>query len=71
MVGNHLLRSSEQLNTQGGEQINDSLAPAMARWFHWKKRQYHWYCRFFSGQRTGDDARQVSRWVKAIGVNWQ
>ena len=28
---------------------------------------FQWYCRFWLGRRVEDDARQVSRWVKAIG----
>ena len=23
---------------------------------------FHWYCRFWSGRRSSDDARQISRW---------
>jgi len=38
----------------------------------WMKPQdpygwFQWYCRFFLGRRTLDDARQVGRWVSAIG----
>jgi hypothetical protein len=28
---------------------------------------FHWYCRFFLGRRSTDDARQVSRWLKGQG----
>lgn len=28
---------------------------------------FQWYCRFFLGRRTLDDARQIGRWVSAIG----
>jgi hypothetical protein len=44
-------------------------------WEHkgWMRTQdpygwFQWYCRFFLGRRTHDDERQVSRWVKAIGI---
>ena len=33
----------------------------MAGWFQW-------YCRFFAGRRTADDARQVGRWAKVCGA---
>ena len=29
---------------------------------------FQWYCRFFAGRRTADDARQVSRWAKVAGA---
>jgi hypothetical protein len=28
---------------------------------------FQWYCRFFLGRRTDDDARQISRWNKLAG----
>lgn len=28
---------------------------------------FHWYCRFYSGRRTADDARQISRWTGVTG----
>jgi len=28
---------------------------------------FQWYCRFFQGRRTEDDARQISRWLKVCG----
>eukprot|EP00937_MAST-01D_sp_MAST-1D-sp2_P001645 g1645.t1 len=28
---------------------------------------FQWYCRFFQGRRTSDDARQISRWCKSAG----
>jgi len=28
---------------------------------------FQWYCRFFLGRRTTDDARQISRWEKGQG----
>ena len=28
---------------------------------------FQWYCRFWMGRRTDDDARQVSRWVGVAG----
>lgn len=28
---------------------------------------FQWYCRFFRGRRTGDDARQINRWLKICG----
>lgn len=28
---------------------------------------FQWYCRFFQGRRTEDDARQVARWVACAG----
>merc|ERR1719506_2030173 len=28
---------------------------------------FQWYCRFFRGRRCGDDARQISRWLKSAG----
>ena len=38
----------------------------------WIKRQdpygwFQWYCRFYQGRRSRDDARQVDRWVKCAG----
>ncbi|XP_030638883.1 uncharacterized protein LOC115819514 [Chanos chanos] len=29
---------------------------------------FQWYCRFYQGRRTADDARQISRWAKCAGV---
>ena len=29
---------------------------------------FQWYCRFYSGRRSSDDARQISRWMKSAGV---
>ncbi|XP_042562808.1 uncharacterized protein zgc:113208 [Clupea harengus] len=29
---------------------------------------FQWYCRFYSGRRTKDDERQMSRWAKCTGV---
>jgi hypothetical protein len=29
---------------------------------------FQWYCRFFQGRRSQDDARQISRWAKCAGV---
>ncbi|KAK9974773.1 hypothetical protein ABG768_022850 [Culter alburnus] len=29
---------------------------------------FQWYCRFYQGRRTVDDARQISRWAKCAGV---
>ncbi len=29
---------------------------------------FQWYCRFYSGRRCSDDARQISRWCKSAGV---
>lgn len=29
---------------------------------------FQWYCRFYQGRRTEDDARQISRWAKCAGV---
>ena len=28
---------------------------------------FQWYCRFYSGRRCSDDARQISRWLKSAG----
>ena len=28
---------------------------------------FQWYCRFFAGRRSTDDARQVDRWAKCAG----
>lgn len=28
-----------------------------------------WYCRFFSGRRSPDDLRQISRWKNFTGIN--
>ncbi len=28
-----------------------------------------WYCRFYRGRRSPDDARQISRWLKTAGPN--
>lgn len=28
---------------------------------------FHWYCRFYLGRRSADDARQISRWVGVAG----
>lgn len=29
---------------------------------------FQWYCRFYSGRRTSDDARQISRWAGVAGI---
>lgn len=29
---------------------------------------FQWYCRFYSGRRCSDDARQVGRWCKSAGL---
>ena len=29
---------------------------------------FQWYCRFYQGRRTADDARQISRWVGVAGA---
>ncbi len=29
---------------------------------------FQWYCRFYQGRRSPDDARQISRWAKCAGV---
>lgn len=29
---------------------------------------FQWYCRFYRGRRSSDDARQISRWCKSAGV---
>ena len=29
----------------------------------------HWYCDFFSGKRSPDDARQINRWLRLAGPN--
>jgi len=29
---------------------------------------FQWYCRFYSGRRSSDDARQMSRWCKSAGL---
>ena len=29
---------------------------------------FQWYCRFYSGRRCSDDARQISRWAKSAGL---
>jgi len=28
---------------------------------------FQWYCRFYSGRRSDDDARQIDRWLKFTG----
>ncbi|CAD7947335.1 unnamed protein product [Amoebophrya sp. A120] len=28
---------------------------------------FHWYCRFYQGRRSTDDARQVQRWLNSAG----
>ena len=28
---------------------------------------FQWYCRFYQGRRTKDDARQIDRWLKCAG----
>ena len=30
---------------------------------------FQWYCRFFQGRRSPDDARQISRWLACAGPN--
>lgn len=38
-------------------------------WIH-KQDPYgwvQWYCRFYSGRRTEDDMRQISRWKRIVG----
>jgi hypothetical protein len=30
---------------------------------------FQWYCRFFQGRRSYDDARQIDRWLKCCGLN--
>ena len=29
---------------------------------------FQWYCRFFLGRRSADDARQISRWTGVAGA---
>jgi hypothetical protein len=29
---------------------------------------FQWYCRFYSGRRCSDDARQIGRWCKSAGL---
>ena len=29
---------------------------------------FQWYCRFYRGRRSSDDARQISRWCKSAGL---
>ncbi len=29
---------------------------------------FQWYCRFYQGRRTDDDARQISRWSGVAGA---
>ena len=29
---------------------------------------FQWYCRFYRGRRTSDDARQISRWAGVAGI---
>merc|ERR1719158_1287501 len=47
---------------------------SLAEWenFGWMRAQdpygwFQWYCRFYQGRRTEDDARQIDRWVKCAG----
>ena len=28
---------------------------------------FQWYCRFYAGRRSGDDERQIDRWLKCAG----
>ena len=30
---------------------------------------FQWYCRYCTGRRTSDDARQIGRWLKLAGPN--
>ena len=30
---------------------------------------FQWYCRYYNGRRTSDDARQIGRWLKLAGPN--
>ena len=30
---------------------------------------FQWYCRYCTGRRTEDDARQIGRWLKLAGPN--
>ena len=29
---------------------------------------FQWYCRFYQGRRTSDDARQIQRWKGVAGI---
>mmetsp|Transcript_6148 Transcript_6148/g.15661 ORF Transcript_6148/g.15661 Transcript_6148/m.15661 type:complete len:284 (+) Transcript_6148:228-1079(+) len=65
------------VNTYGvncGAKLNHSDTSGLAFWEHkgWIEAQdpygwFMWYCRFYQGRRSPDDARQISRWKKCAG----
>lgn len=61
----------ESVNRYGVKSGTDLLAWEASGWirpcdpYGW----FQWYCRFYQGRRSSDDARQVGRWLALCGPN--
>ena len=61
---------NERVNTYGKKCGGDLDMWESSGWIN-KQDPYgwfHWYCRFYLGRRTKDDARQIQRWKNCTGV---
>lgn len=62
-------RYDKTVNTYGVKCGTSLESWEKAGWMHPQDPYgwFQWYCRFYNGRRTDDDARQVGRWLKAAG----